>query len=114
MSTCIFCDIVEGRIPAEKVYEDDQILAFKDINPVAPIHVLLIPKKHIPSALTVEKEDALVMGQIFTVIPQLAKQLGVSEKGFRIVNNCGTDGQQTVGHIHFHLLGGRQLTWPPG
>ncbi len=114
MSTCIFCGIVAGNIPAEKVYEDDQVLAFKDINPVAPVHILVIPKKHISSAAAVKAEDTSLMGHLFTVIPQVAEQLKVSEKGFRIVNNCGSDGQQTVDHIHFHLLGGRQLTWPPG
>lgn len=113
MADCIFCGIVEGSIPSEKVYEDDHVVAFRDINPVAPVHVLIIPKKHISSLLDVEEEPEL-MGKILATASKLAKELGLSEKGCRLVNNCGQHGFQTVYHIHFHLLGGRQFSWPPG
>ncbi|SEN04331.1 histidine triad nucleotide-binding protein [Lihuaxuella thermophila] len=114
MDNCIFCQIVEGKIPSEKVYEDEDLLAFRDINPVAPVHVLIIPKKHISSLLELTEEDQPLAGKILHAAQKIARQLGLAEKGFRVVNNVGEEGGQTVFHIHFHLLGGRQLTWPPG
>lgn len=108
MEDCIFCKIIKGEIPSNKVYEDDEILAFKDINPMAPVHILVIPKKHIESANNIEEEDELLIGKIFTVIKKLAKENNL-DNGYRIVNNCGEDGGQAVKHLHFHLLGGRKL-----
>ena len=105
---CIFCKIVNGDSPSNKVYEDDTVLAFHDIAPQMPVHVIVIPKIHIDSALSVNAENSAVIGHIFEVIPKIAKDLGL-ENGFRIINNCGKDGGQTVGHIHFHILGGRTL-----
>lgn len=111
---CLFCKIIKGEIPSNKVYEDENVYAFYDISPAAPVHVLIIPKTHIPSANALTEENAAVVGHIFTVAAQLAEKLGIAEKGYRIVNNCGEDGGQTVQHLHFHLLGGRSLQWPPG
>jgi histidine triad (HIT) family protein len=105
---------VAGNIPAQKVYEDDHVVAFHDINPVAPVHVLVIPKKHIASLMELSQEDEVLAGKILLAVQTVARELGLSEKGFRVVNNMGADGGQTVFHIHFHLLGGRTLTWPPG
>ncbi len=112
-SDCIFCKMVNGQIPTNKVYEDDDILAFYDINPAAPVHFLVIPKKHIESALFIEKQDEKLVGHIICTITNIAKELNLQE-GFRIVNNCGNDGGQTVMHLHYHVLGKRSLTWPPG
>ncbi|MFD1435852.1 histidine triad nucleotide-binding protein [Kroppenstedtia eburnea] len=114
MTECIFCKIVEGSLPAEKVYEDEDVLAFRDLHAQAPVHLLVIPKKHIPSVRDIGEEEGHLLGRIFSVINRLADELGVADKGFRIVNNCGDEGGQTVYHIHFHLLGGRSLSWPPG
>ena len=108
MEDCIFCKIIKGEIPSEKVYEDDEILAFKDINPLAPVHILIIPKKHIETANDLEVVDEAVIGKIFTVIKKLAKENNL-DNGYRIINNCGEDGGQEVKHLHFHLLGGRKL-----
>ena len=105
---CIFCKIVNGDIPSNKVYEDDTVLAFHDIAPQMPVHVIVIPKIHIASAAEVNEDNSAVIGHIFEVIPKIAKDLGL-DNGFRIINNCGKDGGQTVGHIHFHILGGRTL-----
>ena len=105
---CIFCKIVNGDIPSNKVYEDDTVLAFHDIAPQMPVHVIVIPKMHIASAAEVNEENSAVIGHIFEVIPKIAKNLGL-DNGFRIINNCGKDGGQTVGHIHFHILGGKTL-----
>ena len=105
---CIFCKIVNGDIPSNKVYEDDTVLAFHDIAPQMPVHVIVIPKMHIASAAEVNEDNSAVIGHIFEVIPKIAKDLGL-ENGFRIINNCGKDGGQTVGHIHFHILGGKTL-----
>lgn len=105
---CIFCKIVNGDIPSNKVYEDDTVLAFHDIAPQMPVHVIVIPKMHIASAAEVNEENSVVIGHIFEVIAKIAKDLGL-ENGFRVINNCGKDGGQTVGHIHFHILGGRTL-----
>lgn len=105
---CVFCKIVDGAIPSKKVYEDEQILAFYDLEPQAPVHVLFIPKVHIASADGLTEENSRVISHIFTVIPKIAKELGL-DNGYRIVNNCGEDGGQTVHHLHFHLLGGKKL-----
>lgn len=111
---CIFCKIASKEIPSNIVYEDDRVLAFYDISPASPSHVLIIPKEHIASALDIDSNNSGIISHIFEVAANVAKQLGLADKGFRIVNNCGEDGGQTVGHIHFHLLGGRSLQWPPG
>lgn len=111
---CIFCKIIAGEIPSNKVFEDDKVLAFYDIEPQAPVHVVIIPKEHITSANAITAENSSVIAHIFEVIPEIAKKLGVFESGYRIINNCGADGGQTVPHIHFHMMGGRQCTWPAG
>jgi len=113
MSDCLFCKIVEGEIPSNKVYEDDRILCFHDVDPQAPVHVLIIPKKHIPSLDDLQEEDADLISYIMLKVKDIAAELGL-ENGYRLVNNCGEDGLQTVKHLHFHLVGGRKLTWPPG
>jgi histidine triad (HIT) family protein len=115
MNDCIFCKLASGEIPTEVVYEDEQIFCFKDANPQAPVHVLIIPKRHIESmdALTQSDEDKALLGHLMTKVPQIAADLGL-DHGYRLVNNCGEDGFQTVMHLHFHLLGKRKLTWPPG
>ncbi len=109
MEDCIFCKIIKGEIPSEKVYEDDEILAFKDIQPTAPIHILIIPKKHITNLMEIAPEDSALMGKIVEAMQKVAKQLGVDEKGFRIISNCGPDSGQEVMHLHFHLLAGRKM-----
>lgn len=115
MTDCIFCKIAHGEIPSTKVYEDDTVLAFRDLDPQAPEHVLVIPKKHLSSVLDFGAEDRELAAHILTdVVPALARMLGIDAGGFRLVTNTGADGGQTVGHLHFHLLGGRSLTWPPG
>lgn len=114
MENCIFCKIVKGEIPSKKVYEDELILVFKDISPEAPTHVLIIPKKHIKSLNDLNENDANIIAHIYIKLKELAQQLGIKENGYRIVSNCGEHGGQTVEHIHFHLLGGRSLQWPPG
>lgn len=109
MENCLFCKIVAGEIPSTKVYEDEKILAFRDINPMAPTHILVIPKMHIPSVAGVTEENAAVVAHIFTVIPVIAEKEGLVN-GYRVVSNCGPDAGQTVHHLHFHILGGRELT----
>lgn len=109
MADCIFCGIADGSIPSKKVYEDDKILAFYDLEPQAPVHVLVIPKQHICCANEVTEANADVIAHIFTKIPVIAKTLGL-DNGYRIVNNCGDDGCQSVKHMHFHLLGGKKLS----
>ena len=106
---CIFCRIADHDIPGSIEYEDEQIIAFRDLTPLAPVHVLIIPKKHIQSMASLEAEDEALMGHLMLSISRLAKQLGLEENGYRVVSNCGRDGCQTVPHIHFHLLGGRIL-----
>ncbi|HAA89612.1 MAG TPA: histidine triad nucleotide-binding protein [Peptococcaceae bacterium] len=113
MADCIFCKIGNKEIPSTVVYEDDDFLAFRDINPVAPTHVLLIPKKHYSSLLDLSEDDADLMGRMMTLVPKIVKQLGIDE-GFRVVINTGAKGGQTVFHLHIHLLGGRVFNWPPG
>lgn len=105
---CLFCKIIEGEIPSKKVYEDDKILAFYDISPMAPVHVVIIPKEHICCADKLDENNSQIVGYIFSKIPQIAKELKL-ENGYRIVNNCKEDGGQTVFHLHFHLLGGKKL-----
>lgn len=114
MSDCIFCKIANKEIPSQIVFENDEIIAFNDLNPQAPHHYLFIPKKHFVSISEVEDQDSELMGKILREMSRFADQKGLSEKGFRIVNNTGADGGQTVFHIHFHLLGGRSMKWPPG
>ena len=105
---CIFCKIVNGEIPSNKVYEDDKILAFHDIAPQMPVHIIVIPKVHIESALDINEENCDVIGYAFKAISKIAKEAGL-DNGFRVINNCGEDGGQTVKHIHFHILGGEKL-----
>ena len=114
MSNCIFCKIINGEIPSKKIYEDDEMLAFHDINPAAPVHFLLIPKKHIVSLLDLETEDFALAGRLFGKAAELAKEQGCAKKGARFVVNAGPDACQTVHHLHIHIIGGRQLGWPPG
>lgn len=110
---CLFCNIIAGEIPSKKLYEDDKVLAFYDIDPQAPVHFLVIPKAHIPSADALDADNSAIVGYIFQTIARLARELGLQD-GYRIVNNCGEDGGQTVPHLHFHVLAGRSLAWPPG
>lgn len=114
MEDCIFCKIAAGQIPGEVIYEDEEILAFNDLNPQAPVHFLVIPKIHIESANDIDSSNSDLVGRVFEIISSLAKEQGLGEDGYRIVNNCGKLGGQTVSHIHFHVLGERQLLWPPG
>ena len=111
---CLFCSIIKGEIPSTKIYEDDLVYVLADIAPQAPVHMVMVPKAHIASANELTEENAAVVGHIFAVAAKLAKEQGFAENGYRIVNNCGEDGGQTVGHLHFHLLAGRNLGWPPG
>ena len=113
MEDCIFCKIAAGEIPSEKVYENEYVYAFKDIDPQAPFHVIVIPKKHIKSAADITPENSIEVAKIFEAISEIAATEKL-EKGFRVVNNCGSDGGQTVNHMHFHLLARRNLQWPPG
>lgn len=112
MADCIFCKIAEGEIPSNKVYEDESVVAFHDLDPQAPVHVLIIPKEHIASAADITGENSGVVAHIFEVAAKLSRELGL-ENGFRIVNNCGKDGMQSVQHLHFHLLGKKEMGWPP-
>ena len=109
MNDCLFCKIIKKEIPATIVYEDEEILAFRDINPVAPVHVLVIPKKHISSLTNLEEQDEVIVGKIYGVINKIAKQENIFESGFRVIVNCGEDGGQEVQHLHFHLIGGKKL-----
>ncbi len=114
MNDCLFCKIASGEIPSKKIAESDDIYAFEDVNPQAPTHILLIPKKHVPSNLELVDGDKKVVGQIFLMANEIAAQLGIDQTGFRVVTNCGANAGQAVSHIHFHLLGGREMSWPPG
>lgn len=109
MSDCIFCKIIDGEIPSKKVYEDEDILAFEDINPLAKVHILLIPKKHIPTIADISEEDIALLGKINWVATRIAEEKGLSADGYRLVNNCRAYGGQEVFHLHFHLLGGEKL-----
>lgn len=112
---CIFCKIANKKIPSQLVYEDDTVVAFKDLDPQGPVHVLVIPKKHIASLMNTTAEDKELLAHITCdVIPKLAQKLDVAEKGFRTVVNTGEEGGQTVQHLHFHIIGGRSMQWPPG
>ncbi len=114
MSSCIFCAIGAGQTGAELLFEDDECAAFRDINPQAPTHVLLIPKRHIPSLNDLEQAPDTLMHHLFSTARDLAERLGLSKTGYRVVINTGADGGQTVFHLHLHLLGGRSMQWPPG
>lgn len=112
MEGCIFCKIIAGDIPSNKIYEDDRVIAFNDIDPQAPVHVLIVPKEHVKNVL--EVKDSTLLSHMASVASKLASELGVSENGFRLVINTGKDGGQTVEHLHMHMLGGRGFGWPPG
>jgi len=114
MSDCVFCKIVSKEIPAEIVYEDDYVVAFKDLNPVTPVHLLLITKKHIPTLLDLAEDDVEAIGRLQLAAQKIAREQGFADSGFRLVSNCGRDAEQIVMHIHYHLLAGRPLNWPPG
>ena len=114
MSDCLFCKNPAGQIPSNKLYEDEQLLAFYDIDPQAPLHFLVIPKQHIASAAALTEENAALLGHVFSVIAALCKEQGVAESGYRVVTNVGQDGGQSVPHLHFHVLAKRSLAWPPG
>ena len=114
MADCLFCKMVSGEITPDTVYEDDDILAFKDINPQAPLHVLIIPKAHIATVNDLSDVNAATVGRLFLTAKQIAADNGLTEPGYRLVMNCNADAGQTVFHIHLHLLGGRPMTWPPG
>jgi len=110
---CLFCKIAAGAIPVKRLYEDDHVLAFPDINPQAPVHILLIPKKHLASLAHASPEDATMLGQLIAAAGEVARAQKLAN-GYRLVINTGPDGGQTVDHLHVHLLGGRHMTWPPG
>ena len=114
MSDCLFCKIINREIPADIVYEDDLVLAFSDINPQAPNHILIIPKKHIAKVSDLKEEDAHLIAQMVMAANKIVEEEGLTDKGYRIVLNCGKDAGQEVFHIHMHLLSGRKFTWPPG
>jgi histidine triad (HIT) family protein len=114
MTDCLFCKIRDGEIPADIVFENDDVLAFNDVNPQAPIHIIIIPRKHISTINDVEDADEAILGRLFSVAKEIAKQRGVSDDGYRLVVNCNEKAGQTVFHIHMHLMAGRAMTWPPG
>jgi len=114
MTDCLFCKMVAGDIPTDTVYEDEKVLAFRDINPQAPMHILVIPKRHISTLNDLASADAELVGQLTLVAAKIAKQEGMADEGYRTVMNCNAAGGQTVYHIHMHVLAGRNLTWPPG
>jgi histidine triad (HIT) family protein len=114
LKDCIFCKIASGEVPGDMVYRDERVIAINDIDPKAPVHILIMPKDHIPSLNDIDQEKSDLVGHIFMVAAKLASQKGIAKKGYRVVNNCGVEGGQSVEHIHFHLLGGRNMAWPPG
>lgn len=114
MSDTIFTKIIAREIPATIVFENERVIAFRDINPQAPVHILIVPKKPIPTVNDIAPEDAPLVGELFVVAAQLAREEGIADDGYRTVFNCNAHGGQEVYHIHLHLLGGRQMTWPPG
>lgn len=114
MTDCLFCKIACGEIPGDILYETDEVMVFNDVNPQAPEHFLVIPKKHIPTINDIQVEQASLIGQLYLAAKHVAKQLGMDESGYRCVMNCNADGGQTVQHIHLHVLGKRQMSWPPG
>lgn len=111
---CIFCNIIEKKIPAKIIYEDELVLAFEDVNPQAPVHTLVIPRKHISTNLDIKEEDHELIGYMFQTANNIAKDKGIAGRGFRLVMNCNPESGQTVFHIHLHILGGRHMHWPPG
>ena len=114
MDDCIFCKIAAGEIPADKVYEDESVVAFRDLNPQAPTHVLVIPRRHIATVNDLGVDDEAVVGRLFTAAREIAAQEGIADAGYRTVMNCNEAGGQAVYHIHLHVLGGRMMNWPPG
>ena len=114
MADCIFCQIVDGAIPAKKIYEDEQVLAFDDINPQSKVHVLVIPKRHVVSLDDTQETDAALLGQLLVVCAKMARDHGIGKTGYRVVANTGREAGQTVFHLHLHVLGGRSFAWPPG
>ncbi|MDI6631944.1 MAG: histidine triad nucleotide-binding protein [Bacillota bacterium] len=114
MEECLFCKIAKKEVPSTIVYEDDDVLAFNDINPVAPVHILLIPKKHISTFFAMEPGDGMLVGKLHEAAVKVARNLGLTEKGFRLVANCQRGGGQLIFHLHYHLIAGRPLGWPPG
>jgi len=114
MENCLFCRIAAGEIPSRKVFEDDQIFAFEDIHPQAPVHILLIPKKHIPTLNDLTEEDRVLLGHLLLAASRIARERGLDSRGFRLNANCLESAGQSVFHVHFHLLGGRPFGWPPG
>ena len=113
MST-IFSKIINKEIPADIIYETDDVIAFKDVNPVAPVHILIIPKKNISTINEISKDDAEILSELFLTVGIIAKKMNIDKKGYRVVINCNHDGGQTVYHLHLHIIGGRKLDWPPG
>jgi len=111
---CLFCNIIAGDVPADIIYESDTAIAFRDINPRAPMHVLIVPREHISTINDIDAEHEAIVGSLFTAAKEIAAQEVVSENGYRAVMNCNSDGGQSVFHLHLHVLGGRMLTWPPG
>jgi histidine triad (HIT) family protein len=114
MSECIFCDVINKIIPSKVVFENEEIVAIEDINPQAPTHILVLPRKHIPTILDMTEEDEKLIGKIMRLAGDLAMKYNIDKKGFRLVLNCNRDGGQTVFHVHLHLVGGRRMSWPPG
>ena len=112
--TCLFCKIIAGEIPSDTVHEDEVVVAFNDINPVAPVHQLIVPRRHVESAADLTADDAPMLGQLFDVAARLAAAAGLPASGYRLVTNVGADGGQSVPHLHVHLIGGRRMAWPPG
>ncbi len=112
--TCLFCKIIAGEIPSDTVHEDEVVVAFNDINPVAPVHQLIVPRRHVESAADLTVDDAPMLGQLFDVAARLAAAAGLPDSGYRLVSNVGADGGQSVPHLHVHLIGGRRMAWPPG
>ena len=113
MKDCLFCKIVAGQIPADRVLEDEDVIAFRDINPQAPVHVLVVPRRHVASLDAAAADDAALLGRLLLAAQRVAREAG-TERGYRVVNNCGSSAGQSVFHIHFHVLGGRDMRWPPG
>ena len=114
MAECLFCQIVDGSIPARKLYEDDQAMAIEDVNPQASVHMLVIPKRHMVSLDQTQDTDGALLGRLLVVCAKMARERGIAESGYRVVANTGREAGQTVFHLHFHVLGGRSFTWPPG
>ena len=114
MDSCLFCALAAGKVKADIVYRDERIVAFKDVKPQAPVHLLLIPRKHLAGVLDIEPDDRLLIGEIFHVAARLARDYGIADSGFRVVVNSGADAGQSVFHLHYHLIGGRLMAWPPG